>query len=135
MGKGYEKNQERRDQLSSYGKDLARRAKSKCELTGKGGVPLVIYEVPPVPSQPDFERCLMVAADTVKELEKPHTLKAEEWRHLSEFIWSEERLVQVMSARLLNFLSPNAPWAAEILEDAYLDDDILEDANSAPLKQ
>lgn len=133
MGKGYEKNKERLNQLSSFGKDLARRAKSKCELTGQSGVPLVIYEVAPVPNEPDFDRCLMVAAETVEQLEKPKRLNPEEWRHLSELVWSEQTMVQIMTIRLLDYFSSEAPWAVGILEDAYLDDEVLQAARSAPL--
>ena len=40
MAKGYEIHQARAAALQALGKDLARRAKSKCELTGAAGVPL-----------------------------------------------------------------------------------------------
>jgi protein PhnA len=40
MAKGHETHQSRVAALQALGKDLARRAKSKCELTGVGGVPL-----------------------------------------------------------------------------------------------
>ena len=47
MAKGYDGNQARIEALSLLGKDLARRAKSKCELSGESGVPLKTYEVEP----------------------------------------------------------------------------------------
>jgi protein PhnA len=91
MAKGYDTNQERKQALSLLGKDLARRAKSKCELTQASGVPLVTYELPPVPNDPEFERCLLVSEDVLAQLNKPSKLRADEWRHLSELIWSAFR--------------------------------------------
>ena len=52
MAKGYELHQARMMALQAISKDLARRAKSKCELTGAAGVPLRPYEVPPVGEDP-----------------------------------------------------------------------------------
>ena len=133
MAKGYESNQERRLALSSLGKDLARRAKSKCELTLAGGVPLVIYEIPPVPSEPDFGRCLLVSESVLNQLEKPATLRAEEWRHLSEIIWSDISAVQVMALRILRHLAPSEAWARNLVEEAYLDPEVEAMADEAVL--
>lgn len=133
MGKGYEENQARRQMLDSYGKDLARRAKSRCELSGQSGVPLRIYEVPPATLGPSYERCLMLSDDTISALAKPATLVPDDWRHLGELIWSDLPLQQVMTVRILDAIAPRAPWAAQIVEDAYLDDDLLVEARSVPL--
>jgi protein PhnA len=100
MAKGYDANQERKQALSLFGRDLARRAKSKCELSGASGVPLVIYEIPPVPSEPDYDRCLMVSEAVRAQLEKPTTIRPAEWRHLSELIWSDLPPVQTMVLRI-----------------------------------
>ncbi|NIP95876.1 MAG: phnA protein [Akkermansiaceae bacterium] len=124
MAKGFDINQERKLALSSFGKDLARRAKSKCELTQAAGVPLVIYEIPPVPGVPDFDRCLLVSEAVLAQLEKPTTLRPEEWRHLSELIWSEIPAVQAMALRILRHLAPSEPWAQNLIEEAYLDPEV-----------
>ena len=42
MAKGLLKHQERKSALSLLGKDLARRARSKCELCEASGVPLTL---------------------------------------------------------------------------------------------
>ena len=101
MAKGYDVNQERRQALSLFGKDLARRAKSKCELTQASGVPLLTYEIPPVPNDPDFERCLLISEDVLAQLEQPRSLRPGEWRHLNEVIWSDIPAVQAMALRIL----------------------------------
>lgn len=133
MANGYQANQARKQTLSSVGKDLARRAKSKCELTGESGVSLVIYEVPPVPNEPEFERCLMITESALSQLENPKTIVANDWRILGEQIWSELELVQVVSVRMLTYIAKNEHWAQEILDNAYLDDAIMNQAQSVPL--
>lgn len=133
MAKGYDTNQERRQALSLFGKDLARRAKSKCELTQTSGVPLVTYEIPPVSKEPEFERCLLVSEDVLAQLEKPSTIRAGEWRHLSEVIWSDIPAVQAMAHRLLRHLAKEEPWAQGLLDEAYLDPEVEALATEAGL--
>ena len=123
MARGYDTNQERKQALSLLGKDLARRAKSKCELTQASGVPLVTYELPPAPDDPEFERCLLVSEDVLAQLNKPSKLRADEWRHLSELIWSDIPIVQAMALRLLRHFAPE-PWAQNLIDEAYLDPEV-----------
>jgi protein PhnA len=132
MAKGYDTNQERKQALSLLGKDLARRAKSKCELTQASGVPLVTYELPPVPNDPEFERCLLVSEDVLAQLNKPSKLRADEWRHLSELIWSDIPTVQAMALRLLRHFAPE-PWAQNLIDEAYLDPEVETLADQAGL--
>ena len=133
MGKGYEENQARQALLQSFGKDLARRAKSTCELSGKSGVPLRIYEVPPVPKEPDPARCLMICDEVIEALAKPGLFKADEWRHLGELIWSDEPMVRLMTVRILQFLGKKNDWCRDVIEEAYLDDEVLEEAGKGAL--
>ena len=120
MAKGLQKYQERRSALSMLGKDLARRSRSKCELCEAAGVPLTIYEVAPIPDEPDFEHCLM-ACDTCREqLENPKRLQPDHWRCLTKAIWSEVPAVQVLALRYLRRLADQYQWAADTLEIAYL---------------
>ena len=133
MAKGYDANQERRQALSLFGKDLARRAKSKCELTQASAVPLVTYEIPPVPNDPYFERCLLVSEDVLAQLEQPRSLRPGEWRHLNEVIWSDIPAVQAMALRILRHLAPAEPWAQNLIEESYLHPGVEALANEAPL--
>jgi protein PhnA len=133
MTKGYDVNQERRQALSLFGKDLARRAKSKCELTQASGVPLLTYEIPPVPNDPDFERCLLISENVLAQLEQPRSLRPGEWRHLNEVIWSDIPAVQAMALRILRHLAPAEPWAQNLIEESYLHPGVEALANEAPL--
>ncbi len=133
MGKGYEAHQSRVLLLQGLGKDLARRAKSKCELTGAAGVSLRPYEVPPVGDEPDLERTLLVSEACHEVLERPQRLAGREWQCLAEVVWSEMPAVQVVAWRMLNELAKREDWAREVIEEVFLDEEVETWAKSAGL--
>ena len=133
MAKGYETHQSRTLALQGLGKDLARRAKSKCELTGAAGVPLRPYEVPPVADEPDIERTLLVSEACHEMLEYPRRLKGREWQCLAEIVWSEMPAVQVVAWRMLNELAKREDWAREVIEEVFLDEEVEAWAKSEEL--
>jgi protein PhnA len=124
MGKGYETHQARVLALQGIGKDLARRAKSKCELTGAAGVALRPYEVPPVAVDPDLERTLLVSEACIEALENPERLKGREWQCLAETVWSEQAATQVVAWRMLSHLAKTEDWAREVIEEVFLDEEV-----------
>ncbi len=133
MGKGYEAHQARVQALHGLGKDLARRAKSKCELTGVSGVPLKAYEVPPVAAEPDIERTLLVSEICIDVLENPKRLKGREWQLLAEMVWSEFAAVQVVAWRMLKHLAKTEDWARDAIEEVFLDESVENWAKSESL--
>lgn len=134
MAKGFDTNQERKQTLSLFGKDLARRSKSTCELTGKSGIPLKIYEIAPVPKEPDFDRCLFLSEETIQQLEQPKKhFQPDSWRHLRELIWTDLPQVQLMTIRILQSIAKDHAWAQDIIDEAYLDETLIDQANEAPL--
>lgn len=126
MAKGYELHQARMMALQGMGKDLARRAKSRCELTGAAGVPLRAYEIPPVPADPDIERTLLISEECHEMLDHPARLAGRHWQCLAEAVWSEMPAVQVVAWRMLNELAKREDWAREVLEEVFLDADVEE---------
>lgn len=124
MAKGYELHQARMMALQGMGKDLARRAKSKCEITGKSGVSLWPYEVPPVGAEPDIDRTLLISEECHEMLDHPDRLAGREWQILAEAVWSEMPAVQVVSWRMLNELAKREDWAREVLEEVFLDPEV-----------
>ena len=134
MAKGYDAHQQRQMLLSSFGKDLARRAKSKCELSGASGVALHIYEIPPAPNEPNPDRCLMLCEEVIDQLDKPQTIQADTWHNLRELIWSDIPAVQIMTARILNYLAKEHTWAKDTLDEAYLDEEIVDEVNKEPIQ-
>jgi protein PhnA len=133
MAKGYDTHQARAAALQSLGKDLARRAKSKCELTGVSGVPLRAYEIPPVPADPELDRTLLVSEACHAVLARPKSLSGQEWRCLAETVWAEMPAIQVVSWRLLSVLALKEDWAREVLDGVFLDPEVQAWADSAPL--
>jgi len=124
MAKGYELHQARMMALQGMGKDLARRAKSKCEITGKAGVSLWPYEVPPVGEEPDIDRTLLISEECHEMLDHPDRLAGREWQILAESVWSDMPAVQVVSWRMLNELAKREDWAREVLEEVFLDPEV-----------
>ncbi len=126
MAKGLKKYQERQGALNLLGKDLARRSRSCCELCEASGVPLKIYEIEPVPAEPDFDHCLMTCGDCWEQLENPKRLNPDHWRCLTKTLWSPLPGAQVIAIRQLKALSGQYPWAAELLEQAYIEPEVQE---------
>ena len=133
MARGYDADRERKHSLSLFGKDLARRAKSRCELTRASGVPLVTYEIPPVPVKPDFNRCLLISENVRDQLEKPCTLISSGWHHLREIIWSDIPAVQAMALRILRHLSRSELWAQDLIDETFVDPEVEELADGEEL--
>ena len=123
MAKGKQEHQARLDELSSFGKDLAKRCKSSCELCGEN-TSLAIFEVPPV-SDPDFEKCVMICALCREQVENPDKINVNHWHCLNETAWSEVPAVQVLVWRLLEKLS-SEPWAQDLKDQLYLDEEVVE---------
>lgn len=133
MGKGYEQHQTRVTALQRLGKDLARRAKSKCELTGASGVPLRAYEIPPVAIEPDINRILLLSEACHEVLERPDKLSGRKWQCLSEAVWSEMPAVQVVAWRMLQHLAKREDWARDAIDEVFLDPEVESWAKSAVL--
>lgn len=124
--KGLDKHHARQSELSSFGKDLARRCKSHCELCDAHGVKLAIFEVPPVPKQPEFESCIFVCENCQQQIEKPKTLDINHWHCLHTSAWSEHAPVQVMAVLMLKRIQDKADWAEELLDQLYLTEEVQE---------
>lgn len=117
MVRGYDKNQERLSALGLLGKDLARRAHSRCELCGASGVKLRTREIEPVPAEPALTHCLLICDACNTELDR-RVPDINYWRFLETIAWSELPALQVTAVRLLRSIS--ASWAEQLLEQLYL---------------
>ena len=111
--------------LQGIGKDLARRAKSKCELTGRSGIRLLPYEVPPVPLVPELERTLLLCEECHAALQRPSSMDGGyHWRFLAEVVWSDFPAVQVVAWRLLSELAKREDWARIAMDGMELDPEV-----------
>lgn len=101
---------------------LRARANNQCELC-KSTENLTVYNIPPN-SDERPEDSLLVCEKCSKQLNKKEELDAAHWACLTESMWSEMPAVQVVSWRMLNRLR-NETWAADAIDQLYLDDDNL----------
>ena len=118
MVRGFEKNQLRQQALSMLGKDLARRARSKCELCEASGVKFSTREIEPVSAEPDLDHCLLLCEQCDQQISRKGPPDDKYWRCLETAAWKELPVIQVTAVRLLR--SIGAPWTEQLLEQLYL---------------
>ncbi len=126
MARGYDNDRERKAKVSFFGKDLARRSKSCCELCEASGEKLEVFEVPPVPEEPDYDRCIFICSSCKSLLENIDKANENDVRFLNNSIWSEVEMVKAVSVVALRKLESKHPWALDILDTAYIDVDMEE---------
>jgi len=125
MTKGYDENKNRVAELASFGKDLARRARSKCELCESAGVALAVHEVVPAEKVPSVERCAFLCAECAKQMSDPRRFEnGEHWRCLAKTVWSEIPAVQVLALRGLRRMADSQAWAREAVQEIYVDAEV-----------
>jgi protein PhnA len=102
---------------------LKERSGNSCELC-QSTDNLSVYTVPPDGgSRPDT--CVFVCDKCLNQLDKKEEIDVKHWSCLSGSMWSEVPAVQVVSWRMLNRMK-NETWAADLIDQMYLDDDNLE---------
>ena len=121
--KSQSKKQERAQSLSYFGKDLVRRCAAHCELCAAGSVPLSIFEVEPVPKEPQLKHCLMICELCQQNLMHPKKMQVNHWRCLTTTMWSEVMAAKIVAIVVLQYLAGDHAWAQEYLEQVYLDAD------------
>ena len=125
MAKGYDKHILRQQQVAGLGKQLARRAKSKCELCG-AQAKLKVMELTPLPEEPDPDSALLLCQSCQSYAhDKRPKLQPTAMQFLRDSVWSEVEPAQILAIRLTRKLSSNGEsWAQSILEDLYVDPSI-----------
>lgn len=124
MAKGLDKHQHRASELSLFGKNLARRARSHCELCDQSGVKLNIFEVSPIVTEPDYDSCILICDTCHEQLMNPKRIDSDHWRCLNNAMWSETAIVQVQAIHMLRQLAPKFDWAADLNDIAYLEPEV-----------
>lgn len=120
MAKGRDKHQARQQELSLFGKDLVRRCGAQCEMCADSGVPLSIFEIPPVPNEPDFDRCAMFCETCQEQISQPKRRDNNHWRCLNGAIWSEVAIVKALAVVMLEKVAAQEPWAADLQDQVFL---------------
>jgi len=125
MAKGYNKNKARLDEVRSFGRQLARRSKSRCELCEANQVRLDPVEVLPLPEEPDPEKCAMLCERCAEASRGAKLGDKAQWRFLEGTVWTECAPAQVIAVRVLRKLaSDGGTWATDTLDALYLDPEI-----------
>lgn len=130
MAKGYDKSMERKSELNSFGKNLAKRAKSKCELCEASSTKLYTFEIPPVQDEPNFDKCILICEECIDKIERIEKLKENDLRFLANSVWSETPIIKALSVYFLRNIQEKYGWADETLENVYLDEETLEHLES-----
>lgn len=107
---------------------LKNRAGDQCELT-QATDNLVVYALPPESDENDADKCVLVSQSAYDQLTGASDIAPNQWRGLSDAMWSSVPAVQVAAYRQLNQLSAES-WAQDCLDMLYLEDDIREWAES-----
>lgn len=110
--------------VGDFGKDLARRSKSKCELCEASKVKLTIYEVPPAPTVPEFEDCMLLCDHCLNTIFNIDSVKENDLRFLEGPIWSENKIIQATAIALLKTAEDKYSWISDSLENIYIDDEL-----------
>ena len=113
MASGQQKHADYLKALSLLGKDLARRAKSRCELSGEPGR-LVNHDLFPDDRAPSLETVVLVNEDVSAWL-NGSPINPNQARFLEHTVWSTEPAVQTACRRLLALI--DEPWAKEAIEN------------------
>ncbi len=125
MASGYQADRARKEAVNALGRELARRAKSRCELCGEGGRRLEVVEVPPLPERPEAGKAVLLCEVCADGVRGGRMGPVERWRFLEQVVWSEVPPVQVTAVRMARSLSEQGVgWAQELLAGLYLDPEI-----------
>lgn len=107
--------------------DLLVRSGGTCELCAATDG-LAVHEVPPA-SDGTADQCVLLCAACRAQVDDPGAMDADHWRCLADSMWTPVPAVQVMAWRILDRFRAEA-WAADLLDQLYLDDDTLAWAQS-----
>jgi protein PhnA len=102
---------------------LKERSNTVCELCGDACGTLVVMTVSGNDDSADSS--VYIGESFKNQIENPDTIDANQWRCLNEAIWSPTAAVQVVAYRMLHTLAAKGEtWAQELLDTAYLEDDV-----------
>ncbi len=103
-------------------KELLNRANNDCELCGNTSE-LFPYHVDPM-EEDEVNSYVALCNNCKSSIDENEGIGGNEWRFLSDSMWSEVPSIKILSYRLLQDIEDS--WAQEALEMLYIEDDLLE---------
>jgi len=106
--------------------ELNQRSNYCCELC-KSEINLSVFDVPPE-DESSVDKSILVCTTCLKQITQSEAMDNNHWRCLNDSMWSQVPAVQIMAWRMLNRLSngdPSEPWAVDLLDMLYLDEEML----------
>lgn len=125
MARGRDQHKAHLQELAGLGRQLSRRASSKCELC-EGSDDNRPVEVEPTFDHPDPDRAILACARCRGLAEAKKIARDEQQlRFLEQSMWSETLPAQLMAVRLLRKLKDaDVAWAGDALDGLWLPDDV-----------
>ncbi|MDD2736648.1 MAG: hypothetical protein PHF56_22445 [Desulfuromonadaceae bacterium] len=117
MAKGYQGNQERLEEISSFGKSIGKRAGFKCEWC-ESKDDLRVWDYKPDVS-PDMDS-LALLCQQCRNWADGRKATANELRSIRNALWSNIPAVAEGAARVL--VQCKESWAKEAIEESFIDD-------------
>ena len=123
MARGRDAHQAHLAAVAALGKNLSRRAGSRCELCA-GDADLRVFEVPPS-EEPDEDAAILACGGLPRghrgqEAPRPGAACAS----LETAMWSEVAPAQIAAVRLLRRVAEHEDWAREALDGLWLDEEM-----------
>lgn len=106
---------------NSFVSELKERSSSVCEFCGSDANLTSLHIAP---AEMAAEKCVLACGACAGQLTGEADLDLEHWRCLQDAIWSEQEAVQVAAFRLLQQIKDEA-WAAALIDQMYLDDELI----------
>lgn len=125
MARGRDAHQAHLSAVAALGRNLSRRASSRCELC-EDRETLTVVEVPPAREEPAEDRALLLCPRCSGLVNKglPKRVNADELRFLEQAVWSDLLPAKLAAVRLTRKLAAQGvPWAQDILEGLWIDED------------
>lgn len=122
MSKGYQANMDRRDEVSSFGKAVGKRAGFKCEWC-EGKDELRVWDYRP-DAGPGMDT-LALLCQRCRGWAEGHNPDPRELRSIRNALWSDVPAIAEGAARVLARCTE--PWAREAVEESLIDDAIKSD--------
>lgn len=105
--------------------NLLERSGHKCEICESTNGLGVYY----VSEEEREEQAALLCEACRDQIENPDHIDPNHWRSLNSAMWSEQDSIKIISYHMLHVLESEA-WARELLEQIYLEEDVLLEAKS-----